>query len=101
MPPINLLFHRLAQKEYVEAIRWYNRRSPQKAQDFLAELVKASKRIGKDPERWPIYREGIRWKKLFRFPYVLYYHPMSADEIMVLAVAHARRRPGYFLRRLK
>jgi hypothetical protein len=38
--------------------------------------------------------------RLRRFPYILYYHVVDDSLALVLAVAHARRRPGYWRRRL-
>jgi len=47
-----------------------------------------------------ILGEGVRRCRLRRFPYGLIYH---ADEVGVLliAVAHTHRRPGYWSERLK
>ncbi|HKI37123.1 MAG TPA: hypothetical protein VKA46_35040 [Gemmataceae bacterium] len=35
-----------------------------------------------------------------RFQYVLYYEIIDPSRVRVFAVAHTRRRPGYWLRRL-
>lgn len=45
-------------------------------------------------ERWPIYLHGTRRVLLVRFPYLVVYREEPA-RILVVAVAHARRRPGY------
>ena len=41
---------------------------------------------------------GTRWIPLKRFPYTLHYR-VVVDVIDVLAVAHQRRRPGYWGKR--
>jgi hypothetical protein len=48
------------------------------------------------PEQWPIWRSDRPYRKrvLGRFPYVIF-HVIEA--IVVLAVAHTKRRPGYWL----
>jgi hypothetical protein len=39
-----------------------------------------------------------RWVRLRQFPYVIYYR-IDGDKPIVMAVAHGRRRLGYWLRR--
>jgi hypothetical protein len=46
-----------------------------------------------------VYHRHYRWVRTRRFPYILYYRLVDADEVLIVAVAHARRRPGYWLRR--
>ncbi len=36
---------------------------------------------------------------LTRFPYVIFYELVGRDRVDVVAVAHARRKPGYWLER--
>jgi hypothetical protein len=60
--------------------------------------------IAEGPEAWPIWPGigegiGIRRFLLARFPFAIGYI-VGADEIVVLAIAHLRRRPGYWLARL-
>jgi len=40
------------------------------------------------------------WVRLRRFPYLIYYRVVTDSLILVYAVAHARRRPGYWLGRV-
>ena len=96
-----VLFHRLAQREFDKAYDWYARRSFDAARRFQAEVELVIGKIADDSERWPIYRERYRWVQARRFPYVLYYRRVDADPILMMAVAHGRRRPGYWLRRDK
>lgn len=42
---------------------------------------------------------GRRRLLLDRFPYVLIYRPLPGGGVRVLAVAHGRRRPGYWRHR--
>lgn len=48
----------------------------------------------------PLRREDVRQARVGRFPYRLVFL-VQARDIVVLAVAHLRRRPGYWRRRLK
>ena len=40
------------------------------------------------------------WQRVRRFPFVIYFEPVAAGVVYVYAVAHARPRPGYWLRRV-
>jgi plasmid stabilization system protein ParE len=94
-----VLFHRLALREYHAARQWYGRAGASLARAFEAEVGRAVARIANAPDQWPIYRGTFRWVKTRRFPYLLYYHTIDPDHVLILAVAHARRRPGYWTRR--
>ena len=93
-------FHPAAQREYLEARRWYEQTvDDELADSFLREMDAAIERVIQFPEAWPIFRDRYRWILLHRFPYQLFYRLEDDGEIHVLAVAHARRRPGYWLKR--
>jgi mRNA-degrading endonuclease RelE of RelBE toxin-antitoxin system len=67
---------------------------------FLIEVLSAADRIARFPEAWHALSEGVRRCRLSRFPYGLIYTIDNGD-ILVLAVAHLHRRPGYWRDRLK
>jgi plasmid stabilization system protein ParE len=92
-------FHRLAAQEYRQTRRWYERRREGLGFDFRDEMDRAIGRISAQPYRWPTFHERFRRVRVRRFPYVLYYHVVDSDNVVILAVAHSRRRPGYWLRR--
>jgi ParE-like toxin of type II ParDE toxin-antitoxin system len=92
-------FHRLAAREFREAQKWYESRRTGLSGDFVTEVDRALERITSHPDRWPIYRNRFRRVRLRRFPYSIFYSLERADLILVLAVAHVRRRPDYWLRR--
>jgi plasmid stabilization system protein ParE len=88
-------FHPAADREIRSARRWYAARSPSAALSFVAELDRAIAKIAKDPQRSPAYLFGTRRVLLRRFPYIVVYRetPLGAR---VIAIAHGRRRPGYW-----
>ncbi len=92
-------FHRLAAREFREAQKWYESRQTGLSGDFVTEVDRALERITAHPDRWPIYLNRFRRVRLRRFPYSIFYCLEKADLILVLAVAHVRRRPDYWLRR--
>ena len=56
--------------------------------------------IARFPEAWAAYpkRRDVRRYVMKRYPFVIVYREL-AEEIRVLAVAAAKRRPGYWRRR--
>ncbi|MCL4204555.1 MAG: hypothetical protein KJ000_18875 [Pirellulaceae bacterium] len=55
--------------------------------------------IQSHPERWADYWFGTRHYLMKRFPFVIVYR-VTANHIEIVAVAHARREPGYWRKRL-
>jgi hypothetical protein len=50
------------------------------------------------PDRHPVYIEGTRRLLLRRFPFGLVYE-VYEGKALILAIAHHRRRPGYWTER--
>lgn len=88
-------FHPAAVDEARAACEWYAERNPRIADTFLVELDAAMDAIAADPERFPEYAVGTRRYLLRRFPYLVVYRTFEAT-IQIVAVAHGRRRPGYW-----
>ena len=99
MDPLPVEFHPLAIEEAREARRWYARRSPDVAEQFMDELDRAVEQVAAAPDRWPTYEHGTRVYQLQRFPYLLVYLRLG-EALQIIAVAHGKRRPGYWKRRL-
>jgi len=83
-----------------DAREWYAERSSVAADAFMAELDTAIGRICESPDRWATYLHGTRRYLMKRFPYLVVYRAIK-DKLQVVAVAHGRRKPGYWRRRLK
>ena len=85
-----------AEAEYTEALAWYQARSVRAAQGFEEAFAAALERIGQSPEQFPSCGEDeYRFAMLDRYPYSLIYRVLE-PVALVVAVAHARRRPGYW-----
>ena len=91
-------FHPNAIAEAKAAYDWYGKRNPSAANAFMAALDDGILAIRNNPERWPQHSHGTRKYLLRRFPYAVIYRVTGAT-IQVVAVAHGRRRPGYWQRR--
>ena len=90
-----LEFHPEAVEEARAARRWYEQRSPTAAEAFVAELDASLDGILDDPDRFAFYLHGTRRCLLRRFPYVVVYRHTETT-VQVIAVAHGRRKPGYW-----
>jgi toxin ParE1/3/4 len=94
-------FHRAASAEAAAAVRWYNERLVGLGDDFRTELATGIQHISEGPRVWPVssYDRRARRYLLSRFPYAIVYVLRQEGDV-VAAVAHAKRRPGYWLRRI-
>ena len=101
---MNLIVHRAAEEESLEAAKWFEDRQEGLGVDFLRTAREVVSQIPTDPEKHPRY-EGIRTKadirraKLGRFSYLAIYQIWNGD-IYVLSICHSSRRPGYWRKRM-
>ena len=91
--------HEEAALEYEAALEWYLDRSLLAASKFVDALSHGMDMIVDAPHRWPAGSHGARRFLLQRFPFAIVYRELPAA-IQVLAIAHARRKPGYWKQRL-
>ncbi len=84
-----------ASLEVEEAFQWYLERSPQAAESFLLEVDHGIESIAQSPNRWPPFEWRTRRYLLRSFPYSIVYR-CTGDEVLVVAVAHHKRKPGYW-----
>jgi len=95
-----LEYHPVSKTESREAIDYYWSRSRVSALDFRDELRSALSRLRKTPNACSPYLHGTRRILLDRFPYFVVFRERTHD-IQIVAIAHAKRRPGYWAKRLK
>lgn len=85
-----------AQAELDDATDYYlDHASPRIAQAFIDDFQHARQRLAEHPEIGPSVSKRLRILRLRHFPYSLIYR-LSTDTITILAIAHQRRRPGYW-----
>lgn len=90
-------FHPAARLEVEDAQAWYEERSVVAASALLRELSVTVQRIREAPHRYATAESGTRRIRLDRFPFTIYiYYRHSPDALVVIAVAHQKRRPGYW-----
>lgn len=88
--------HPEAAAEAEAAFDWYAESSPGAARGFLHDLEAAISRVLEAPDRWPETLGGRRRYLLQRYPFLLIYRVDQHDNVEIVAVAHAKRRPGYW-----
>jgi len=98
MPPFAVEVHPLAADEAEAAERWYRDRNETAATRSRRELDRVVELIAERPEAAPPYVGNTRRFLLRRFPFFVVYRAYN-DHVEVVAVAHARRRPGYWVQR--
>ncbi len=93
------VLHAEAEKEFEEAIQTYEAQRTGRGSDFRAAVDKAIRAIQKNPRMHAQYKNtDYRKCVVQRFPYVMYYMDLDAV-IWIAAVAHGKRRPGYWMSR--
>jgi plasmid stabilization system protein ParE len=92
-----------AEDDLVQGAFWYDERLPDLGDRFVDEYEQTIRRILAAPRSYGRL-ESVRSRREIRrcflqsFPYYIPYEVIG-DEIVVLAVAHASRKPSYWLRR--
>lgn len=95
-----VIFHPEAKAEANGAIDWYWAQSRSAALELAKELRNAYSKLRRAPKVCPIYIHGTRRVILDRFPFSVVFREVPTG-LQIVAVAHAKRRPGYWARRLK
>lgn len=94
-----------ADDDATAAAHWYDKQQPELGDDFLDQVRLTVKQIRSNPLRHPRLESYsgnhiVRRALLARFPYMLVFACRELELILV-AVAHVRRRPLYWLERLE
>ncbi len=85
-------------EELEEARAWYEDHAVGLGDEFLDEVERAVSTIQSSPEAWPTYSHQTRRFLVHRFPFSVVYR-YDKMKIQIVAVAHQRRKPGYWMSR--
>jgi plasmid stabilization system protein ParE len=96
---VDAIFHRLAAREYRLARDWYATRSQLVGRRFSEACAAAVERIEQMPDSCATLIGEYRYASIRGFPYALVFRRRTAGVVVIVAVAHGRRRPGYWRRR--
>ena len=98
MKPV--VFHPEARAEALEARAVYDTESPALGDRFAVAVAAMAAEVCRAPQRYRFVRRPVRRHFERPFPYALLYVD-EPEAVIILAVAHFKRRPGYWLHRLK
>ncbi|WP_152361091.1 type II toxin-antitoxin system RelE/ParE family toxin [Microlunatus speluncae] len=98
-------FHPEARAEFMADIDWYDGRDAGVGARFVAGVRAAIDSAAEAPDAWATWpgwnRDPIvRSKGVTGFPYRVVYFVAENGDLIVLAVAHSKRRPGYWRDRI-
>lgn len=94
------ILHHAAEQELEAAVAYYEQQRQGLGMDFQTEVEQAVRHIQQQPKIFPKYKaQEIRVYTLKRFPYAVFYLELD-DAIWIVAIAHRRRKPGYWIRRV-
>ncbi|WP_428308607.1 type II toxin-antitoxin system RelE/ParE family toxin [Lacipirellula sp.] len=95
---MRIRFHSEATAELEEALAWYAVRSPDAERKFAFAIDATLTQLAAAPERFAEVLPEVRGITVEKFPYQIVYR-LVGETAVVLAVSHAKRRPGYWKRR--
>lgn len=102
MSPVRV--HEDAEAEYLEAVAWYQARNPLVAGRFRESVAATVAALLSNPDQWskaPDVPEKLNVRRILvrGFPYAVVFMALETETV-VLAIAHGRRRPGYWRGRM-
>jgi plasmid stabilization system protein ParE len=95
-----MTIHPEAQREFDGAIDYYEEVRTGLGREFRDEVMMFVDRIKDNPKRYSIRKLDVRRANLDRFPYSVNYVSEDGD-VLIVAIAHHRRKPLYWLARLE
>lgn len=93
------VFHPEAIDDYSEAATYYAEISLELANAFIESVESGITRITASPGTWRVVEEDVRRYLVKRFPFGIYY-TIEDEYILIIAVMHMSRKPGYWKNRL-
>jgi len=95
-----IVIHEGAEEDLNAAAQYYESRETNLGEEFLKELTLTFLRIRERPLTYSTLFDEYHRCLLTRFPYGVVYR-VEEERVLVFAVAHLRRRPGYWRARVQ
>lgn len=95
---MQVIFSPEAKTEFDEAVEYYDQQRQGLGDELRAEIREFLPRLQRSPLTFPVERGDVRRLILARFPYKLLYS-VESDHVYVIALAHRRRAPAYWVDR--
>jgi plasmid stabilization system protein ParE len=93
------VFHPEAGEEYTHAVEYYAAVTPGLGGRFYDEIERLIHEVRRQPDRFFRFSPPARRALARKFPYSVVYLD-EPDRVWIVAVMHAKRRPGYWRERL-
>ena len=93
-------FHPEARLEYRDSAAFYAGVRASLGAEFSREIEAAIERICEAPAQWRPFERDVRRCLTRRFPFSVLY-TIEEDYILIIAVMHASRKPGYWRSRIE
>ncbi|MEO6135199.1 MAG: type II toxin-antitoxin system RelE/ParE family toxin [Ginsengibacter sp.] len=88
------IFRERATKEYVEAIRWYEERSLQAADNFVLTVSQTLNEIENKPVHFRLIYKNYHEAKTKKYPYnIVYFIDNKSHTIIITTLFHQKRNP--------
>lgn len=93
-------FHSEAELELEAAVDWYDVQQPGLGDDFLQSVEESLEFVLEWPSIAPVVsgwdqEPEVRTQSVARFPYQVHFFLIN-HELIIVAIAHHRRRPNYW-----
>lgn len=90
-----------AESEFYDIVDYYKQFDKSLSYDFIHEVETAVQYLLKFPKAGHPYLHQAKRILLNRFPYAIVYKNYRGERIVVYAIMHVKREPGYWEKRLK
>jgi plasmid stabilization system protein ParE len=91
-------FHPEALDEYEDAACYYASCQDGLELRFIALVESALGDVSRTPERWHSFEQDVRRRLVRGFPYAVLYS-IECEYVLILAIMHSSREPGYWRHR--
>ena len=94
----DVLFDPEAKEEFIKAVCYYEACQEGLGNRFRLAVESSVRKISEAPLMYRVVRAPFRRHLVAKFPYSVIY-TIEPDHIRIVAVAHNKRKPGYWLKR--
>lgn len=84
-----------ARREFLDAVQFHESQAPRLGEELTEEFESAPELLSSHPQIGAEHLEGTRRVLLRRFPFDVVY-VIESDMVLAVALAHRRRKPGYW-----
>jgi plasmid stabilization system protein ParE len=91
-----------AEREFADAVRFYDEREPGLGQQFARDVRDVFKTVCENPEKFRRCSRLARKAKVLDWPYSVYFTiKAETSELVIITVWHGARNPAQLRRRLQ